>query len=78
MTDVSSSKVKRDIPPELAQNGTKAILKVNFPQKIEVSKEDYIYPFLVLYADIGGYVTILLGISAFDVFTWIYSKIKSK
>ena len=46
----------------------KTIHKFYFSRNIIVSKEEYAYPLIFLFADIGGYVNLFLDVSCLDVF----------
>lgn len=41
--------------------------RIYFQENISLSQEDYIFNFLNLVADLGAYLTILLGVSALDL-----------
>ena len=43
-----------------------AIATFYFPKLVLVSTEDYVYPFLVFLAEVGGASTILLSLSIYD------------
>ena len=47
-------------------NDNSTIFKIYFQENISLSQEDYILSFLNLVADLGAYLTILLGVSALD------------
>ena len=47
-------------------NDNSTIFKIYFQENISLSQEDYILSFLNLVADLGAYLTILLGISVLD------------
>ena len=53
-------------------NDNSTIFKVYFQENISLSKEDYIFPFLSLVADLGAYLTILLGVSLLDAISFMY------
>jgi hypothetical protein len=52
------------------------IFKVYFQQRVAFNKEDYIFPFLTLVGDLGAYLTILLGVSVFDLVTFILTLVE--
>ena len=64
------------------KNDNSTIFKIYFQENINLSIEDYIFPFLNLVADLGAYLTILLGISALDAISFFIGvldkQIKSK
>ena len=45
------------------ENVTYSIQRYSFPQRILLTEENYLYLFLTLAAEIGGYVGLLLGVS---------------
>ena len=47
-----------------------AILYLYFPKNIAKSKEHFLYHSNNLFAEIGGYVGLLLGLSLLDLFIW--------
>ena len=47
-------------------NDNSTIFKIYFQENISLSQEEYILSFLNLVADLGAYLTILLGISVLD------------
>lgn len=48
------------------ENSTVAIFRIYLQESISLSQEDYILKFLNLVADLGAYLTILLGVSVLD------------
>jgi hypothetical protein len=52
------------------------VFKVYFQERVTFSKEDYIFPFLTLVGDLGAYLTILLGVSVFDLVTFILTLVE--
>ena len=83
MSNVNMPDARRKrIDPSKYQNGTKSVLRVSFPAMVEVMDEEYLYPFLVLVAEIGGYLSFMLGLSALNIAThtinWIQDKIGNR
>ena len=76
MADLSTSKVStlRDSFDPSAENTTTAAIRVHYPNQVEVNKEQYIYPLMHLFAEMGGYASILVGFSLLDVVKIIYKK----
>ena len=76
MADLSTSKFStlRDPFDEGAENTTKVAIRVHYPNKVEVHKEQYIYPLMQLFAEMGGYASILVGFSLVDVVKFAYKK----
>lgn len=60
-------------------NDTFSIQRYSFPQRVLLTQEHYLYPFLTLAAEIGGYVGLLLGISLMNgtslIHEWFQRKI---
>ena len=78
MADLSTSKAGgplRDRFDKNNPNTTTAAIRIHYPSKVEVNKEEYIYPLMHLFAEMGGYASILVGFSLLDVVTTIYKKI---
>ena len=48
-----------------------ALLYLYFPSKLAKSKEHFLYHSNNLFAEIGGYVGLLLGLSLLDLFIWV-------
>ena len=73
MADVSASgpPSKRKLTSEERANGTKAQIMLHFPKTVEKHVEKYLYTFLDLYADVGGFATFMLGLSLLDIITFV-------
>ena len=72
--DLSTSKVSKDPFDSTTNNITKAAIRIHYPSKVEVNKEEYIYPLMHLFAECGGFASILVGFSVLDVVTAVYKK----
>ena len=61
-------------------NSTYGLMFLYFPQKVRMSQEEFLYTFLTLLAEIGGYVGLFLGVSVNHFAEWFktYMKIKIK
>lgn len=60
------------------ENSTVAIFRIYFQESISLSQEDYIMKFLNLVADLGAYLTILLGVSILDGVLYIMDLINER
>ena len=48
-----------------------ARLDLYFSPRATVTKEHYLYTVLTFISDVGGYVSLILGYSFFELFRWI-------
>ena len=57
---------------QIINNGKEyALLNLYLPSKLAKSKEHFLYHSNNLFAEIGGYVGLLLGLSLLDLFIWV-------
>ncbi|XP_040576980.1 uncharacterized protein [Lepeophtheirus salmonis] len=63
----------------LLRNGSKyAYIFYYFAPRVTISKENYLYSGLSVFAEIGGYMGLLMGISLFNSAEWIGNIIQNK
>ena len=55
-----------------------ARLDLYFSPRATVTKEHYLYTFLIFFSEVGGYVSLILGYSFFELFRWICRVIEIK
>ena len=55
-----------------------ARLDLYFPPRATLSKEHYLYTFFTFFSEVGGYVSLILGYSFFELFRWICRVMESK
>ena len=48
-----------------------AQLDLYFSARATLTKEHYLYTFLIFFSEVGGYVSLILGYSFFELFRWI-------
>ena len=53
-------------------------LDLYFSPRATVTKEHYLYTFLIFFSEVGGYVSLILGYSFFELFRWICRVIEIK